>query len=74
MAERMDSYCGTIYVDTEAESMDGHYPVGPHPYETCLAEQHRRLQMALEVVTHHVDDIRAIGERIYSRDVSDRVG
>ena len=43
MALRTDSYCGTVYVDTEAESFGGQYPVGPHPYETCLVEQYRRL-------------------------------
>lgn len=68
MATRVCSYCNTTYVDTEAESIDGVYPVGPHPYETCLDKKHRQLEEALRLVEDRRSDIERLGLHIYKRD------
>ncbi|KKL24056.1 hypothetical protein LCGC14_2419210 [marine sediment metagenome] len=68
MAHRIDSYCGTSYVDTEAESMNGFYPVGPHLYELCLENQQLNLDKALCEALQATKNIEELGKRITRRD------
>lgn len=67
MTHRLDSYCGITYVDTEAESLDGRIPVGPHPYEVCLEEQRQRRSLLMGEVSKIEGNIKQLVVKIRDR-------
>ena len=70
MAQRMCSYCGTFYWDTEKEqqALGRGWPVGPHPYKVCLAEQEKRLWVATRHAATIEQNIKHIRFRIMLRE------